>query len=202
MSRRVSGVALRRNEGGIIAILRAVCCDCGRVLPLPPPGAKPQVRIVLAGRPRVDAIATGSCSWKQHLEHDTIAATATVLREISAGANASLASSSEDGDTKFDVQLGPRRCVAFHLFVFVRSRGTQISDVFRETQHGGTLRSRRLLRQSLPNKDCFMRTTAHGVCLPLYGIKHTPRAAPVSAAAPRRESGIGGIIQGAQLPGR
>src|SRR6478736_1410993 len=36
-----------------------------------------------------------------------------------------------------------------------------------------------------------------------YGIRYTrPRAAPTSAVAPRRESGKGWIIQGAQLPGR
>ena len=36
-----------------------------------------------------------------------------------------------------------------------------------------------------------------------YGIKYTPPTIAIaSAAAPRSESGIGGIIQGAQLPGR
>ena len=85
-------------------------------LPLPPPGAKPLTRIVLANRRQ---------PVRLHLAHavaarftaETIAGPAPLLRDIAAQAQAALAPAAETSDTRFDVRLAAHDVWTFHLHV-------------------------------------------------------------------------------------
>jgi hypothetical protein len=85
-------------------------------LPQPPPGAKPAQRTILASRrepTRLRLIHTPQI----HLDPDTIAGPASVLKQIAAGATATLAGAAESSDVKFDLPLGSRNVWTFHLHV-------------------------------------------------------------------------------------
>jgi hypothetical protein len=83
-------------------------------LPLPPPGAKPLAKTVLASRRQPSRICIAH-AHHIHLDSSVIAAPAAYLREISQRAAAALADSAENGDQKFDVTFGPKNVWTFHL---------------------------------------------------------------------------------------
>jgi hypothetical protein len=83
-------------------------------LPLPPPGTKPAQRIILANRREPTRLAIAHAP-QPHFDHDTIAAPASVLREIAASGTAALEGADETCELKFDLSLGPRNVWTFHL---------------------------------------------------------------------------------------
>jgi hypothetical protein len=85
-------------------------------LPPPPPGAKPAERVVLANRRQPSRLAIAHSPVAQ-LDDDQIAAPASTLRQIANSAAATLANCAGEGDTRFDVELGPRDRWTFHLHV-------------------------------------------------------------------------------------
>jgi hypothetical protein len=85
-------------------------------LPLPPPGARPAKRIVLANRRQPTRVRIEH-SPLADLDDDQIAAPASTLRQIAKSAAVTLAPSAAESDTAFDIELGPRNRWTFHLHV-------------------------------------------------------------------------------------
>jgi hypothetical protein len=85
-------------------------------LPLPPAGAKPAARIVLASRREPARISVGH-SLVAHVGDGAIHAPAAVLREIASLASAALAAVESAGDVKFEVGFGPEYVWTFYLHV-------------------------------------------------------------------------------------
>jgi hypothetical protein len=84
-------------------------------LPLPPHGAKPLQRVILANRRHPTRVAIAHARLA-HFEEDLIAAPADVLSQIAASASGVL-EKADDIDPKFDVEVGPRNRWTFHLHI-------------------------------------------------------------------------------------
>jgi hypothetical protein len=82
--------------------------------PLPPPGAKPALRVVLAQRRTPARVGIGHGAYAL-FEHDQIIAPATVLRAIASQMSRLPIAGPDPSDHSFDVGLGPRDTWTFHL---------------------------------------------------------------------------------------
>lgn len=87
-----------------------------RELALPPLGAKPLKRIVLASRRQPLRIAIGPAP-QPHLEDTQIFAPPAVLQSIATSAAECLAAATPFEDGKFEVELAPRNRWTFHLHI-------------------------------------------------------------------------------------
>jgi hypothetical protein len=85
-------------------------------LPLPPPGAKPVERIVLASRRQPTRLRLSHAA-AAHFDADTLAAPAAVLHAIAAQAATALAGAAETSDVKFDVPLALNDVWTFYLHI-------------------------------------------------------------------------------------
>ena len=82
----------------------------------PPPGAKPAQRVILCRRREPTRLRLAHAP-AAHIEHDLIAAPATILQELAARATETLADAKTLTDAKFDLCLGPHDAWTFHLHV-------------------------------------------------------------------------------------
>lgn len=81
---------------------------------LPPVGAKPAPRIIVMQRRATARLALAH--WPaSHFDHESIAAPAGMLRKIAGEAHTALTSLADEGDAKFDVELGRAGKWTFHL---------------------------------------------------------------------------------------
>jgi hypothetical protein len=102
----------REGLSHFFGLIEAAACE----LPPPPPGVMPAKRIVLANRRQPSRLAIAHSPVAQ-LDDDQIAAPASTLRQIANSAAAALANCGGEGETRFDVELGPRDRWTFHLHV-------------------------------------------------------------------------------------
>ncbi len=85
-------------------------------MPLPPSGARPLYKTVLLRR-RQPTRLRAAHSWLPLFEFDSLAAPASVLRQIAQSAGERLAGASTPSDHKFDVPLSAKSRWTFHLHV-------------------------------------------------------------------------------------
>jgi hypothetical protein len=85
-------------------------------LPLPPPGAKPAIRVISLSRRQPMRLRIAH-SPIAHVEPGMIAAPGLIMRDIAAKASAALAGASSADELKFDVALGPKNVWTFHVHV-------------------------------------------------------------------------------------
>jgi hypothetical protein len=90
--------------------------EAAEQLPLPPPGARPARRVVLAQR-RAPSYLSIAHSPKARLGHDRISGPAGLLRELAARAAAALDNLPRAADAKFELPLGPHDRWTFHLHI-------------------------------------------------------------------------------------
>jgi hypothetical protein len=104
---------------GTVAALREFFSHVARAareLPLPPEGARPQTRLILARRRAAARLRVGPATVPS-LSEDAILAPPAVLQAMAAGAEQLLAEASPEESRQWEVSLAPHDVWTFHLHV-------------------------------------------------------------------------------------